>query len=44
MLTRVWVGSGSSPPRSAYMRLKIGTMNSSIAETIRTISESTTTG
>ena len=42
---RIWVGSGSLPPRSAYMSSNIGTMNSSIADDgERTTITSTTTG
>ena len=44
MLMSIRVGNGSVPPRSSYIFLKIGTTNSNIPETIRTIRLSTTTG
>jgi hypothetical protein len=42
--TRNWVGSGSSPPRSANIFSKIGTMNSSMPMTATIAMMSTTTG
>ena len=44
MMTSIWVGAGSSPPRSSNIFAKIGTMNSSMPMTARMAITKTTTG